>query len=116
MPELTNAQFAQGLRELAEIYESDERMALPDGWELGLYVSGAAPFRGTAMALSAGGRVGKLPPRDRDEYYYRIRRVLPSGLAIQISTPRSEVCKRVERMQLVTTWECPDSLLDPEAA
>src|SRR4051812_27747210 len=115
MPELTNARFAQGLRELAEIYESDERMLQPGEGKLIFYVHvPASDFRGSVIALAAGGKVDKVPPAGKDEYYYRVRRALPSGLIVELATSRSEVCRKVQKMQLVETWECPDSLLDPE--
>jgi len=111
---LTNAQFAQGLRELAAIYESNERMVQPECVDL--FVSGATPyeFRDSVLAMAVGGKVEKLPKRP-DSYSYTMQRVLPSGVAVHLSIPRHSLCKRISKMMLVETWEFPDSLLDPEA-
>jgi hypothetical protein len=111
---LTNAQFAQGLRELAAIYESDERMVQPT--LLDMYVANTSPeaFRGSVQALAAGGKVEKLPPVGVADYFYKVKRLLPSGLVVTFSTPRHGICRRVQKMVMTDTWECADSLLDPE--
>lgn len=116
MPELTNAQFAQGLRELAEIYESDERMEQPQGLDIWLNASRPERFRESVKALALGGKVEKLTPSSDAEYFYRVRRVMPSGVTVTLITARGSVCRKVQKMVMTDVWECPDSILDPEAA
>ncbi len=112
---MDNKTFAQGLRELADIYEADERMAVPPKLDIDIFNVTPEVYRGAVRAISLGGKAEKLPARSPDEYFYRVKRELPSGVVVELVTQRSGVCRRVQKMQLVDTWECPDSILDPGA-
>lgn len=113
---ITNAQFAKGLRELADIYDSDERMIQPEVLDLFQHYCNPEKFRGAVMALALGGKIEKLPPRDDTDYFYKVRRTMAGGLIVELSTARSNVCRKVTKAVMTETWECPDSLLDPDAA
>lgn len=102
---MTNQEFAQGLRELAEIYERDERMAQPDRLELHLFTSTGEQFRDSVKALALGGVVDKIEPKEGD-YFYRVQRTLSSGLVVRLTIDRSAVCRKVRKMAMVDTWEC----------
>jgi hypothetical protein len=109
---LTNAQFAQGLRELAAIYEDHPEILNPEG--LTFYLPyGAKPedFRATIRALAP---ITKIGPKYLDDSYYRVSRTCKDGLTVEVNTDRKSVCRRVQKMQLVDTWECPESILEPE--
>ena len=112
---LTSTQFAAGLRELADIYEAHPEAAAPRTlWVFLPYETTPDAARATIKALSDGGRVDKVAPYSETSTTYTVRRLLPSGLTVDLHTERSTVCRRVSRMQMVDTWECPESILATE--
>ena len=109
---MTNLEFAQGLRALADLYERHPEMLVPDH-RLFLYLPYSeqpARYAETIKALADGGTVTKAPPKP-DDWYLRVNRQF-SALSVDLSIERSALCKRVVKMQAVETWECPDSLIE----
>jgi hypothetical protein len=108
----TTQDFAQMLRALADLYEADSRMLVPDKFEifLGGYVS-KEQLAALAKALATGGTVDKILPKGEDGFWFELHRVF-GGLPVSFTFPRDLVCKRVQKMQMVETWDCSDSLLD----
>lgn len=115
---MTNLEFAQGLRELADLYERHPEMLVPNH-NLFLYLPYSeqpARYAETVKAFADGGLVSK--KAKPDDYYLCVNRVFPSGLSVELNIERSALCKRVVKMQAVETWECPDSILglgEPDA-
>lgn len=110
---MTNKDFAAALREIADLYERDERMVLPPDFDFYLGFINKEAIQGVLRALATDARVDKLPPRDKDDFWYRLRREF-AGVQVTFSFPRDAVCKRVQKMQLVETWECPEAILESE--
>ena len=111
---MTNFEFAQGLRELADLYERHpELKASPAAVYLYLpYDTDSEHLRAAVKAFADGGVVTNRAPKDSLEFYYRLERIFAGGLKVELNVERSAVCKKVTKMQMVETWECPDSLLD----
>ena len=111
---MTNLEFTQGLRELADLYERHPEMQCP-GANLHLYLpydTNIEHVRASVKAFADGGVVTKRAPKDSLEFYYRLERTFAGGLKVELNIERSAVCKKVTKMQIVETWECPESLLD----
>lgn len=107
---MTNREFVQGLRELADLYERHPEMLVPDH-RLYLYLpySEQPPrYAETVKALADGGVVTK--KAKPDDYYLCVNRTF-GALTVELNIERSALCKRVVKMQAVETWECPDSIL-----
>jgi hypothetical protein len=107
---MTNLKFAEGLRALADLYERHPEMLVPDhGLSLYMpYDTKSENLRATIKAFTDGGTVHKDPS---DEYYYRLHRFF-GVLEVTVNVERSVFCKKVTRMKMVETWECPDSILE----
>lgn len=114
---MNNTEFAQGLRELAEIYDTHPEMShLKDDASLFLslpYATDGDQFRAIVKAMSP---IEKLPPMYDGDSSFRIRKTFDSGLVLTVSVDRKAVCRRVRKMVMSDVWECPDSILDPEPA
>ena len=102
---MTNQDFAKALRELADLYD-DPRM-IPQDHALQIYPARMGPEEFGKM-VRALGAIEKLAERDQQEYFYRIKKTLPSGIDVIFSVERSSVCRRVLKSRMVEEWEFPD--------
>jgi hypothetical protein len=140
---MTNVEFAQALREMAAFYEVHPEMPRPEiGDRYCIFsVSGKANFAATVRQMADGARVEK----NADENFYRVKRTFGAGLVLEVLCNRAEVCHQVTKLKVVkervpvrfetrteevnvpvefeerevekevTEWECPESILEPEA-
>jgi hypothetical protein len=106
---MNSLQFSVGLRALADAYEKCSVDA-PD--EIRIYMPwsmGRENVRAFAKEMAPLEK-----PKTENEYSYELLRTF-EGLAVRFMFDRSNVCRKVLKMVLSETWECPDSLLDAEA-
>lgn len=111
---MTNQDFAQGLRELAALYERHPELITPNT-SLYLYLpwdTSAKRLRASLKAFADGGIVTKRAPSDDLDTYFRFQRTFTGGLTVELNIERSVVCRRVRKMQMVETWECPEAILE----
>lgn len=47
--------------------------------------------------------------------YFGVRRRFSPTVLIEVFSARSKVCKKVKVMREVEEWECPESILNPDA-
>lgn len=139
---MTNVDFAQALREMADFYEAHPQMPRPeirDVYRI-FSASGKAEFVAAVRQLADGGKVEK----GVDENFYRAKRTFGAGLVLEALCNRAEVCRKVTKLKVVkesvpvryetrteqvnipvafeerevekevTEWECPESILEPE--
>lgn len=111
---ITNQQFAQALRDLASVYETDEQMQQPVKIDLYLPGASAEQFAKSARALARLGRIDK--DQRQDSFCFAVRHTTKAGVVIELSIARALICKRVTKMVPTEAWECPDSLLELAAA
>lgn len=109
---MTNQEFVQGLRELADLYERHPEMLVPNH-QLYLYLPYSETpqrYAETVKALADGGTVRKKGSRDKDDFYFGVARDF-AALTVEFNIERQALCKKVIKMKAVETWECPDSIL-----
>lgn len=106
---MTNAEFASGLRELAEIYEQNPDMPQPQKVDLHLFGATREQY---AIAVRAIGACAKVPPRGSSDYFFSVRKTMRDGMVLEISTERSSVCRKVRVVKEVDDWDCSDPILE----
>jgi hypothetical protein len=69
----------------------------------------------TVKMMAHGGRVEKKVDGEKEimQDHHAIREF--SGVRLDVRIPKSMVCRKVRKLVMTDTYECPDSLLDPEA-
>jgi hypothetical protein len=109
---LTNTQFANALRQMADFYEQHAEMPQPETFL-------AYSWRRTEFlrAVKMLGAVKKLPVdknRVCDDHYFKVEKRFGDGegFPLELITMRADICTKVTKMVETTTWECPDSLLE----
>jgi hypothetical protein len=110
---MTNLELAQGLRAVADFYEQNPEAIQPypnliaTTYERQRYID-------TLKMMAHGGRVEKKVDGDGDilENHHAIRDF--GGIKLDVRIPKNMVCRKVRKLVMTDTYECPDSLLDPE--
>lgn len=104
---MTNLEYANGLRALADFYENNSEMELP--WNIiSIHVHGRESFLKTAVNMAKGGKVKKWADAETDSYpYYHVTRQF-GEISLDLRIPRSEVCRLISPAR----YECIDSLLE----
>ena len=126
---MTNIEFANSLRLIADFYEENQDMTVPCVQEFTVYISNSDKLVELTHILARHGLARKVA----DDYSYKVRRAF-GELAIELYASRSNVCSIAEyveetkevpvqinkvdpvyEMQVQTVrvpvWKCPDSLL-----
>lgn len=105
--------FISGLRKLADFYEKHPDTPMPYT-SMHAHFYGREEFIKAALALAKGGKITKgVHNSMADDRYteYRAERKF-DGITISFSIDRKAVCRLVRAAE----YECPDSLLEEEAA
>jgi hypothetical protein len=104
---MKSAEFADGLRQLADFLEENPDVPLPHG-AMFSFLSGREEFVKAAVALAKGGKVEKSADDPSGVYpQYHAKRTF-GEITFDIQIPRSKVCRLVSP----AVYECPDSLLE----
>lgn len=109
-PIITNEQFANGLRAIADFYEAHPDMKQP---YMPIWVNcwSRDEFLKSAVELAKGGRVTKSADPSTHSYpRYHATRFF-GDVAVDVVVDRSTVCRLVRP----AVYECPDSLLEEAA-
>ncbi|MGD0497503.1 MAG: hypothetical protein ABSC23_03605 [Bryobacteraceae bacterium] len=111
MQEITNEQFVQGLRELADFYAANPEMPMPSYTSMVVNSFSKDQFVSAVRVLARGGKVEKRTDDDKSimKEHYAIRTF--GGLKLDVAISKSMVCRKVRKMVEMEVWECPDSLL-----
>ena len=115
---MTNLEYANGLRAIADLYERHPELKLPY-LDITIHAEDKADFIISLKALSDGGTVAKSSKDDPD--YPSISKHIAtrefSGVTLEVEIYKSVICRKVRKTvtREIETWECPDSLMEPEA-
>lgn len=103
---MTNIEYAAGLRELADFYETHP--AMPQAHNpLRVYIYGRENFIRAALELSSGGKITKSADKPTEIYpYYHAKRMF-GGVGLDVVINRNQVCRLVSP----AVYDCPDSLI-----
>jgi hypothetical protein len=99
---MTNQEFANGLRLIADFYEAQPEM---EQFIVGVYTHGRDKFLKALRALSHGGKVTK-DLSDTSQYAYVRAERMFGDLKLTLSVSKECICERI------VTYKCPDSLLE----
>ena len=110
---MNNTEFAQSLREIADLFERHPEATLPHP-KLYITVSDREDFIRTVKALSDGGTVRKYIDGEESTWprYHGARDF--HGLVVDCHIDRKSVCRMIKPAQ-PAIYECPDSLLEQAA-
>jgi hypothetical protein len=139
---MTNVDFAQALREMADFYEQHPKMPRPeiaDTYTV-FSVNTKDEFTGAVRQMANGGKVEK----SVGDTFYQAARTFGAGLVLRVVCYRDAICRKVTKLKVVkesvpvryetrteevnvpvafeerevekevTEWECPESILEPE--
>ena len=99
---MTNLEFANGLRLIADFYEKHEGMQQFTAY---VHTWGKAAFLKNLLVLSDGGDVAK-DMSDTSQYAkVRLKRMF-GAVALEVAVDKDYVCEKI------VTYRCPDSLLE----
>jgi hypothetical protein len=109
---MTNTEYANSLRLVADFYEKNPAMPLPAAADVTIWKWDKESFLKAAIELSKGGKVQKCTTAGISPAYHAIRTF--GSIKIDIQIDRSTVCRLVKPAQ-DAVYECPDSLLEEAA-
>jgi hypothetical protein len=103
---MTNQEFADSLRLVADFYEENPEMFLPEG-TLKIFST-----YGKEDVIKAAKMLGTCE-KQIDEDFYKLRRKFGS-ITLEVIETRSLVCTKrtVMKEMPVDEWDCPESLLE----
>ena len=104
---MTNQEYADSLRELADAIEVIPESAELDRKGISLLISVQTPEKMAEKIKTIGGTFEK----SGDDTWFNMTRSI--GIhKIQVFARRENVCKKVTVVREVEEWECPDSILE----
>jgi hypothetical protein len=115
-PKMTNAEFANSLRAVADFYEKHPDMPQPPEASLWVYTHSKTYFLNAAKMMADGGTIQKRVDLPGDVMnYYHVERLF-GGFLLDLCITRETMCRKVKQMVEIETFVCPDSLLEEWAA
>jgi hypothetical protein len=110
---MNNTEFAQSLREIADLFEKHPEASLPHP-TLNIFAFDREEFIRTVKALSDGGTVHKYADAEESAWpRYHGKRDF-HGVVVDCEIDRKSVCRIIKPAQ-PAIYECPDSLLEQAA-
>jgi hypothetical protein len=103
---MTNLEYAAGLRQVAEFYETHPEMPLPPA-TICVYSWQKPDFLVSVKEMAKGGTIHKKVDADAECGYYRTIRHF-GAVQLEASIPRRTIC----RLVTPAVYDCPDSLLE----
>lgn len=111
MGKFTVAELVAGLREMADFYESHQDMPIPRLLIAHVGTQEREAFVAAIRNLADGGVVSKKTDDENSimQEHHGIRMFGP--IEVDVTIPKSLVCRKVRKMIETDVYECPDSML-----